>query len=143
MAITLETIRLYYYCFQKIDKNDELVLDNEVIQLMRKLADKYPNNMIEYLINKYSLSSSEETNSESYTWTYFLLKIFNDKNDLELFLKNKPLDKRRSALLKYTKYFGVDLEEDDDGAWINFDKKDKNLFNDSHTMKQLQDISTN
>lgn len=134
--ITSETISLFYCSYQKWN-GSSLENDPGIIESMRDLANKHPNDFAKYLIEKYLLLL-DQPNSESYSWVYFLLSIFNDQNDLDSFLKIEPVDDRRKVLLKYTKDAKFDAKDELDRKQIQFENNDRDLFYDSSKMKDLK-----
>jgi hypothetical protein len=96
-SITLETIRLYYYCYQKIDENDMFVLDDEVTQQMRKLADRYPKDFLKYLIIKYR---KKDLGNNVHKLNSILMSLFKDLDELKLYINDKTFTKEEKMLVQ-------------------------------------------
>ena len=103
VGIDFQTIGVYYCCYQKINKNGSLINDDEVINLMKVQARKFPDDFIEFLILKDS-TSPHKKDIYSHRFNEFLLTIFTDLADLKDFLKveNFNIEKSRAKIcLKY------------------------------------------
>jgi hypothetical protein len=139
-SIPLETIRLYYYCYQKIDENDELVLDDEVIQQMRKLADKYPNDFLKYLIIKYR---NEDSRNDAYKLNFILISLFKKIDELKFYINNKTFTEEVNMLVQVINKFINHWENIILTLQGNFEQlvltdKEKYLLEDCHSIDQVK-----
>lgn len=140
VGIDFQTIGIYYCCYKKINENGSLINDDEVINLMKIQARKYPDDFIKFLILKDSTIPYEK-DIYSHRFNEFLLTIFTDLADLKGFLKieNFNIEKSRAkAYLKYALNQGfVDGNISQTKPFEPDIKDNKELFSNLYTINDL------
>lgn len=102
-GIDIQTIGIYFCSYQKISDNGSLINDDEVINLMKIQAKKYPDDFIKFLILKDSTIPYEK-DIYSQRFNEFLLTIFTDLADLKGFFKIENFNIEKSCAKVYLKY---------------------------------------
>ena len=101
-GISIKTVSLFYCCCQKVDENGKKVLDEEVIQPMRKLADQFPDDILPYLIGNYQPYGNSDEKKP--TWNRSLLSIFQTKEDVKNYLLESNFIKEKMRAEIYSNY---------------------------------------